>query len=172
MKILQNVASPRQAGFLPTSLSDLPDAVVNTRFVDELAMASRILCSFFGKFGVPWLDVWLNSVLRELIVSAAGVQCRVSSMPGLSQVPRAFQPSSGLKPWLGEIDAGKFVRWSLCSCSLRGCALHRNWDIGAEPHPEDLGGTCHTSQLHPKSCRRLSLNGSAAACLHRYWPVQ
>ena len=87
MKACESLASLREAGFLPMSVSDLPNAVANTRYVDDNAMASRILCSSClhaltpsiysqpiafepaagEKFGLPgWMFGWTVSAVNSL----------------------------------------------------------------------------------------------------------
>ena len=126
----------RASGFLPSAANVLSDAVANTRYVDDLAMASQVLCtSCLHKLtkllyaqpvafepatreilGFPWLDVWLDSVGGSLTVTAAGLE-QAWREAGGAGAPKKFR----VVPWLGDhhtdlsevrgIVAGKLVRW-------------------------------------------------------------
>ena len=138
LKVCENFMELRVAGFVPLSANSLSDAVANTRYVDDLAMASRVLCSCClhalttqvysqpiafepasrdscGVLGIPWLDVWIDGVEGELRINAAGVEYGWRQSGGAG-APKKFR----VIPWLGEahadfselrgIAAGKLVR--------------------------------------------------------------
>ena len=135
-KACNNLLVLRASGFLPSVANAISDAIANTRYVDDLAMASRVLCSSClhrltkliyaqpisfepatrEKLGLPWLDVWLDSVEGSLTVTAAGLEQTWREAAGAG-APKKFR----VVPWLGEhhidlselrgVAAGKLVRW-------------------------------------------------------------
>ena len=163
MQACEDTARFKRTGFLPAEASSLHTSVANTRYVDDLAMASRVLCSdclhhltreIYAKpiafdpavrefLGFPWLDVWLDSIDGMLSVRADGVESEWRNAAG-EGVPKKFR----LKPWLGAahadlrelrgIAAGKLVR--LKSLRLEPdhlrCAVHAEiciWALNGYP---------------------------------------
>ena len=147
LKACQSLDKLKQAGFIPLGAGSFCDFVAPARYVDDLALGSHILCSTClhtltkhiypkpicfdsaapDKFGLQWLDVWLESVEGYLRVRADGVEHAWRSSGGAG-LPQKFR----LKVWLGDshvdihemrgIVASKLVRLKslqLCPQQLR-----------------------------------------------------
>ena len=146
-KACQNLGILQAAQYVPRQATSLCEVVAFTRYVDDLAMGSRVLCEvclcsmtslIYSKpisfdptkpddFGVPWLDVWLLGVDGELLVRADGAENAWRACGGAG-VPNKFR----VKPWQGDVHtdvkelrsiaAGRLVR--LKSLSLNEQQLH------------------------------------------------
>lgn len=113
-------AETKMADYVPGMHLCFKEAVACTRYVDDLAMASHVLCpqclqqlttfiysppvSFDpakpDTFGHPWLDVWLYSSNGELGVRADGAEAAWKQAGGAG-MPQKFR----IKPWLGDSAA-------------------------------------------------------------------